>query len=180
MSTRPLRADAQRNRTRILDAASTVFATQGVDASTEEVARAAGVAIGTIFRHFPTKADLVRALMKRLLDQITSDAETLAAQDDPAALFDFFTRLVELTATNRAVVTLLAPDLSVAGPLGTLSSTLNRLLVRGQKAGAIRKSVRLDEVMALLVSTCQGTLHGAWDADLRHRTLSIIFTGLRP
>jgi AcrR family transcriptional regulator len=178
---RPLRADAQRNRVRILDAAQQVFATHGAQASTEEVARTAGVAIGTIFRHFPTKADLVRALMKQLLEQITSDATTLATQGDPrTALFEFFDLLVERTARNRTIVTLLTPDLPLAGPLGTLETTIHDLLVRGQQAGAIRPSIKIDEVMALLISTCQGALHGGWNADLRRRTLAIVYAGLRP
>ncbi|MFD0541611.1 TetR/AcrR family transcriptional regulator [Actinomadura luteofluorescens] len=80
-----MRADARRNRERILEAAEEVFAVAGPDASTEEVARRAGVAIGTVFRHFPTKADLLRALMKRLLQQVTDDAAELVASGDPAA-----------------------------------------------------------------------------------------------
>lgn len=175
---RPLRADAQRNRARILDAAEEIFASRGAQASTEEVARSAGVAIGTIFRHYRTKADLLRALMKRLLEQVTDDAATLAAQGDPGtALVDFFDRLVERTAHNRTVVHLLA--IPIAEPLGTLAATVHDLLVRGQSAGAIRPEIQVDEVMALLVSTCQGTLHGAWDADLRRRTLDIVYAGLR-
>jgi AcrR family transcriptional regulator len=178
-SPRLQRADAQRNRARILDAAEEVFAAHGAQASTEEVARTAGVAIGTIFRHFPTKDDLVRALMKRLLQQITDDATNLAAQGDPRALFHFFDLLVERTAQNRTVVNLLAPDLPLAGPLGTLTSTVQQLLVRAQEAGTVRPSIQADEVMALLVSTCQGTLHGGWNADLRRRTLDIVYAGLR-
>src|SRR5262245_30730507 len=128
LSTRPQRADAQRNRARILEAAEAVFAEGGPHASTEEVARRAGVAIGTIFRHFPTKADLLRALMKRLLEQLGSDATTLVAQGDPGtALFTFFDRLVERTAQNRTVVALLAAEgtaVPIAEPLGTLTDTI--------------------------------------------------------
>lgn len=180
---RPLRADAQRNRARILDAAEAVFAERGASASTEEVALRAGVAIGTIFRHFPTKADLLRALLKRLLEQLTDDAASLAAQGNPdTALFGFFGLLVERTAQNRTVVSLLAvegTEVSIAGPLGSLTSTVQELLARGQRSGAIRPEIQVDEVMALLVSTCQGTLHGAWDTDLRRRTLDIVYAGLR-
>jgi AcrR family transcriptional regulator len=179
-----MRADAQRNRVLILDAAEAVFAEGGPDASTEEVAHRAGVAIGTVFRHFPTKADLLRALMKRLLQQVTDDAAALVAQGDPAtAFFDFFARLVARTAANRTVVVLLAGegmDVPLAGPIGSLTDAVRTLLIRGQEAGAVRGDVRVDEVRALLESACQGALHGAWDADLRERTLNIIFAGLRP
>jgi AcrR family transcriptional regulator len=180
---RPLRADAQRNRMRIMDAAEQVFAEGGPGASTEEVARRAGVAIGTVFRHFPTKADLLAALMKRLLQQLTDDAAGLAAHGDPrTALFEFFARLVERTAANRSVVSLLGAEgieVPLAGPLGTLTGAVQELLTRGQDSGGVRADVRVDEVMALLLSACQGTLQGGWDQDLRRRTLDIIFAGLR-
>src|SRR5581483_4471365 len=159
---KPMRADAQRNRARILDAAEDVFAEGGPDASTEEVARRAGVAIGTVFRHFPTKADLLRALMKRLLEQVAADAADRIAHGDPAtALFDFFTALVRRTAANRAVVHLL--EVQLAGPITALSGAVEELLARAQRAGAVRADVRLDEVLALLESLCQGALHGGWD-----------------
>ncbi|GLZ00352.1 TetR/AcrR family transcriptional regulator [Actinoplanes sp. NBRC 103695] len=175
---RPLRADARRNRAKILAAAEQVFAEGGPEASTEEVARRAGVAAGTVFRHFPTKADLLRALMKDLLEQVTADAAELATSGDPATgLFEFFGRLVRRTAANRTVVGLLAVPLS--GPITSLADVVAELLRRAQEAGAVRLEVRPDEVMALLESTCQGALSGAWTDDLRDRTLEIIFFGLR-
>src|SRR5215211_8227405 len=87
---KPLRADAQRNRARILRAAEEVFAEKGAGASTEEVAARAGVAIGTIFRHFPTKDALLAAIMKRLLARLVEEAGRLSGAD---GLFTFFTRL---------------------------------------------------------------------------------------
>ncbi|MEV6633093.1 helix-turn-helix domain-containing protein [Actinoplanes sp. NPDC051470] len=175
---RPLRADAQRNRAKILAAAERVFAEGGPDASTGEVARRAGVAAGTVFRHFPTKADLLQALMKDLLEQVTADAAELATTGDPATgLFEFVDRLVRRTAANRTVVGLLAVPLS--GPITSLAEVVGRLLTRAQEAGAVRPEVRRDEVMALLESTCQGALSGNWTDDLRDRTLAVVFRGLR-
>jgi AcrR family transcriptional regulator len=178
-----MRADAQRNRARILAAAEEVFADGGPRTSTEEVARRAGVAIGTVFRHFPTKTDLLRALMKQLLEQVTADAAALLAHGDTAtALFEFFAQLVRRTAANRTVVSLLAAeglDVPIAGPVTSLTDAVRELLARGQRAGAIRADVRLDEVMALLESLCQGALQRGWDDDLRERTLGIVFAGLR-
>src|SRR5690242_16023826 len=131
-----MRADAQRNRARILDAAEAVFAEGGPDASTEAVARRAGVAIGTVFRHFPTKADLLRALMKRLLEQVTTDAGDRIAHGDPAtALFEFIRQLVRRTAANRTVVTLLAAEglnVPIDGPITSLGGAVQQLLARGQ------------------------------------------------
>jgi AcrR family transcriptional regulator len=177
-----MRADARRNRERVLQAAEGVFAEYGPQASTEAVAQRAGVAIGTVFRHFPTKADLLRALMKRLLQQVTYEASVLAERGDPTtALLEFFTDLVERTAANRSVVGLLVSEgmqAPVAGAVGSLTGVVQQLLERGQCAGAIRAEIRVDEVMALLVSACQGALNGGWSPELRRRTLAIIVAGL--
>jgi AcrR family transcriptional regulator len=179
-----LRADARRNRARILAAAAEVFAEQGASASTEEVARRAGVAIGTVFRHFPAKDDLLRAIMKDLLQQLTGQVERHAAQGDPAtALFGFFTSTVEQAAAKKTVIDLLAAtgtDVQVAAAIQALQNGIGTLLARAQQAGAVRADVQTAEVMALLTSTCQGALHGGWDKHLQHRALAIIFNGLRP
>jgi AcrR family transcriptional regulator len=179
-----LRADARRNRVRILAAAEQVFSEQGASASTEEVASRAGVAVGTVFRHFPTKGDLHRAIMKQLLQRLTDEARSLNADGDHAtALFTFFTGTVQQAAQNKTVVDLLARagvDVQVAEPVQALREGLEGLLTGAQQAGSVRKDVHLDEVMALLTSTCQGALHAGWNRDLQQRTLAIIFNGLRP
>lgn len=170
-----MRADAQRNRARILTAAQDVFAEQGPTASTEEVARRAGVAIGTVFRHFPTKPDLLAAIMKARLAEITARAAELA-EDEPAdGLFTFFRELAGLAAATRAVVDLLGLD--VADPVAALADPLLPLLDNAKRAGTVRAEVRVDEVVALLTALCQGAL--GWPADLRERTLRIVFAGLR-
>jgi AcrR family transcriptional regulator len=179
----PLRADARRNRARILAAAEEVFSRQGVSASTEEVASRAGVAIGTVFRHFPTKNDLLRAIMKDLLLRLTEEVAALNSDGDPATdLFGFFTRMVEQAAAKKTVVELLAGtglDVQIADPLQTLLQGIDGMLVRAQRAGAVREDIRITEVMALLTSTCQGALHAGWDHDVQRRTLAVIFAGLR-
>jgi len=178
-----LRADARRNRALILAAAGEVFAERGASAATEEVARRAGVAIGTVFRHFPTKDDLLRALMKDLLQRLTDQVSQLAAEGDPAtALFEFFTSLVEQAAARKAVVDLLAAagtDVQVTSAVQALRDGIARLLTRAQQVGAIRADVQVGEVMALLTSTGQGALQGGWDRELQGRALAVIFSGLR-
>ncbi|TDD06789.1 TetR/AcrR family transcriptional regulator [Nonomuraea deserti] len=178
-----LRADARRNRERILTAAESVFAERGVSASTEEVAARAGVAIGTVFRHFPTKHDLLAAIVKRLLAQLAERAEALAEDGDPeTALFAFFTHVVEEAAARRTVAELLAGggmEVRVGEPLERLRRPVGTLLERAQRAGAVRRGVRLDEVMALLAATSQAALLAGWTPDLRDRTLEIIFNGCR-
>jgi AcrR family transcriptional regulator len=177
-----LRADAARNRARILAAAGEVFAQKGASASTEEVARRAGVAIGTVFRHFPTKDDLLRAIMKDLLQRITDQVSLLAAKGDPAtALFEFFTSMVGQAAAKKTVIELLAAtgtDVQVTAPAQALQDGISRLLTRAQQAGTVRRDIQIGEIMALLTTTCQGALHDGWDNSLQHRVLTVIFNGL--
>lgn len=171
----PPRADALRNRARILDAAETVFAESGPRASTEEVARRAGVAIGTVFRHFPTKNDLLAAIMKRLLAQLIDDA----GRHD---LFTFFTHMVAQAAAKKTVVDLLTGagvDIRLPDAVAPLAQAVGILLRQAQATGTVADRVQIPEVMALLVSVCQGALHGGWDQQLQTRTLAVIFAGLR-
>jgi AcrR family transcriptional regulator len=179
-----LRADARRNRAGILAAAEAVFAEKGPTASTEEVAARAGVAVGTVFRHFPTKQTLLQAIMKDLLRRLTQEASSLTVDGDPAtALFTFITQIVEQAAEKKTVVELLGEagiDLQVADSVQALRDGVQGLLSRSQQVGAVREDVRLDEVIALLTGACQGALHAGWDHDLQRRTLAIIFNGLRP
>jgi AcrR family transcriptional regulator len=179
-----MRADARRNRARILAAAEEVFSEQGPSASTEEVARRAGVAIGTVFRHFPAKDDLLRAIMKDLLHRLTGQVTALAVQGDPAtALFTFFTQTVAQAAAKKTVIDLLAragTEIQVMQPVQDLRHGIAELLALAQRAGTVRDDVQIAEVMALLTSTCQGALQAGWDSDLQRRTLAVIFDGLRP
>jgi AcrR family transcriptional regulator len=179
-----LRADARRNRARILAAAEEVFTEQGASASTEEVARRAGVAIGTVFRHFPAKDDLLRAIMKDLLQRLADEVSTLAAEGDPAtALFDFFTRMVAQAAAKKTVIDLLArtgTEIQVHQSAQGLHRGIAELLALAQHAGTVRAAIQTAEIMALLTSTCQGALQAGWDSDLQRRTLTVIFDGLRP
>lgn len=177
-----LRADARRNRARILAAAGQVFAERGASASTEEVARRAGVAVGTVFRHFPTKDDLLRAIMKDLLQRLSDEASSLAADGDPAtALFTFFTRLVGQAAAKRTVIDLLAATgtaIDITEPAAGLQREVAELLALAKRAGTVRDDVQIAEVTALLISTCQGALQARWDSDLQGRVLAVIFDGL--
>ncbi|MUL42357.1 helix-turn-helix transcriptional regulator [Streptomonospora sp. PA3] len=180
---RPLRADARRNRARILRAAEEVFAEQGASAATEEVARRAGVAVGTVFRHFPTKDDLLAAIMKEARRQLADEADALLASGDPAtALFAFFSRVLAQASAKRTVVGALADagsPIRVADQVDELRAAVAALLARAQEAGAVRPDARIDEVMALLTATTQAAVQSAWPPDLQSRTLAVIETGLR-
>nr|WP_218003467.1 helix-turn-helix domain-containing protein [Nocardia transvalensis] len=108
-SATPRRADARRNNTRILAAAEEVFSEFGAGRSTEEIARRAGVAIGTLFRHFPAKRDLLAAIVKELRGRLEAEAHRLVRDGDPAtALFTFFSYLVAESAEKKTIVELLA------------------------------------------------------------------------
>jgi AcrR family transcriptional regulator len=180
---KPLRADARRNRARVLETAEAVFDELGPSASTEEIARRAGVGIGTVFRHFPTKEDLLAAIMKARLEKVFAAADQLADSGDPGtAFFEFFAQLVAEAARKKTVVDLLIRsgiDFQADKPIGGLQDVVGRMLTRAQEAGAVRADVRLPEVMALLTGTCQAALSAGWDQDLRDRTLAIIFAGLQ-
>lgn len=172
-----MRADAQRNRERILQAAEAVFAERGASASTEDVAELAGVAIGTVFRHFPTKKDLLQAIMKNLMARLVARA---AAEAD---LFDFFDYFVAEAASKKTVVELLADaglTVEVSDSVQQFREAVDELLGAARKVGAVRPEIQVDEVLALLTATSQGALRAGWDADLRRRTLAIVYTGLRP
>lgn len=183
MSEPPLRADARRNRARILAAATEVFDEHGTAASTEEVARRAGVAIGTVFRHFPTKDDLLAAIMKDLQGRLAAQAGALAQEGRPTALFAFFADVVEHAAGTRTVIHLLAAtgtDVDVDRQLAGLGEAVDALLGHARAAGTVRADVRLDELLALLTAACHGALTAGWSPDLRHRTVTRLLDGLRP
>lgn len=180
----PRRSDAQRNRARILSAAEVVFAARGIGASTEEVAREAGVAVGTVFRHFPTKQDLLRAIMKGLLERLTAAAVQLVEDvDSTEGLFVFVEQVVEEAAAKTAVVDLLSQmgtQVEAAPALEGLQQAVGTLLQRAQHTGAARADIGPAEVTALLAAISEGAVHGAWAPDLRRSVLAIALDGLRP
>jgi AcrR family transcriptional regulator len=179
----PRRADAQRNRARILEAAEQVFAEGGTGASTEEVARRAGVAVGTVFRHFPTKNELVQAITEHRLARLLEQLDALDhAPGRGTALFTFFRRMVEQAAMKKRVADLLDQDgveVSLPDAVRRLEHAVGRLLHHAQRAGTVAREVGLPEVMALLTSLCQGALAGGWGRDQQERVLAIVFAGMR-
>jgi AcrR family transcriptional regulator len=180
---RPIRADARRNRTRILEAAETVFAEQGASASTEAVATRAGVAIGTVFRHFPTKPDLLKAVVMNLWDRLVSEVDVLV--DDPegaTALFEFCARVMAIGAPNSAVFERLAETgvrVHLGDALSRLRPAVDLLLERAQQAGTVREDLRSPELIALLAAICQGAMTDEWSRRFRRRALTILFDGIR-
>jgi AcrR family transcriptional regulator len=180
------RADARANRVRILEVAEEVFGKGGESASTEEVARLAGVGIGTVFRHFATKAALLEAVLARRFDRLREQADALLNAADPGqAFFGFFRYLVaDAPAKIGIAEALLDAGGDSNGEAAQASTELRRafgaLLQRAQKAGVIRDDVELPEVYALLVGVSRAAAHEHLDEEVRARILTIIFDGLAP
>jgi AcrR family transcriptional regulator len=183
---KPLRADAQRNRAHVLEVAEEVFSTRGMSASTEEIARVAGVGIGTVFRHFPTKQALLEAVFVEHFRRLVEEAEALFDTEDPgAAFFEFFGRVVERAGVKIALSAALGTagvDVErVAGrERDGLVRVLGVLLENAQRAGAVRSDVELPELFAVLVGASRAAVYAGADGRLRDRSLAIVLDGLRP
>ena len=141
------RADAVRNRARIVETASQVFAARGADASLEEIARGAGVGIGTLYRHFPTRDDLVEAVFHDRIDELQALAEELLASDVPGeALAVWLHAQLEQAATCRglaaeAMLTMLA-DRDEPSACESMRRAGAALLARAQAAGQVARRRR--------------------------------------
>ncbi|MBM2621036.1 TetR/AcrR family transcriptional regulator [Actinoplanes sp. LDG1-06] len=184
MTARAPRADALRNRSRVLAAAEQVFVARGTSVSTEEVARSAGVGIGTVFRHFPTKAALIEAVFRERLRRFGEEADQLVASDDPAAaIWTFLSRVAEVAAGKQAWAdAFTSANLhDVLTPAREqLPRVLGALLARAQQVGAIRADVTVPELIALMLAVARVPDETPEGTALRARVLAIVFDGLRP
>jgi AcrR family transcriptional regulator len=179
------RADARANRVRILDVAEEVFGNGGESASTEEVARLAGVGIGTVFRHFPTKAALLQAVLIRRFDRLRERADSLLSAADPGkAFFGFFGSLVADAPAKLGIAEALLDAGGDGGEAAQASAELRQafgaLLLRAQQAGFVRDDAELPEVYALLVGVSQAAARHHPGEQVRARMLAIVFDGLAP
>jgi AcrR family transcriptional regulator len=153
-----VRADAERNRARILEVAFAAFAADGLGVSVHEIARRAGVGTGTVSRHFPTKNALIEAIIVNRAGTLMDLGRALREKhaDDPAAaFFGFFTTLVQEMAVDRGLADALAGagidlEATVAGSGYDVTGMLGDLLARAQRAGAIRPDASLADVKALM------------------------------
>jgi AcrR family transcriptional regulator len=183
---RPMRADARRNQARVLEAAEAVFAANGLSTPVEEIARHAGVGVGTVYRHFPTKEALFEAILVRRFERLAEEADSLSsASNAGTAFFELFRRMVEEAAAKKAFADALAragvdvkAATSAAGQ--ELLRALGALLARAQRAGAVRDDVDLEQVIVVLVGACLAAEHANLDRGLQARALAIVFDGLRP
>jgi AcrR family transcriptional regulator len=181
---RAVRADARRNRARVLEVAIEAFATEGLSLPVHEIARRAGVGTGTVSRHFPTKESLFEAIVFSFAERLVEQARQLAATEDPGtAFFGFFSAMVGEGAANRALADALAGagfDVEAAASRAEhdVMGALRDLLARAQQAGAVRGDVDVADVKALMVG-CLARERPGGDAHARDRMLAVVCEGLR-
>ena len=181
---RRLRADSIRNRERLLKAAAAVFSSGGPDASLEEVAKRAGVGIGTLYRHFPTREALFEAVYRHEVDQIGELAERLAKEEAPLdALRHWLHANVRLVATKKGMLAALAlaatgrPEL-YAYSFDRLTKAVGSLLRRAIKAGEVRSDIKPEELLRALVGMCYMHDKPGWQNSVLH-LVDIFVDGLR-
>lgn len=175
------RADAVRNRSRILVAARQEIGDRGPDVGMDEIAGRAGVAVGTVYRHFPTKEALVTAIVDEYMEQVADDAErclALCEHGEPARgqLIAFIKSLITLSAENQA---LKAAAEALGGSQGAkaaearASAAITRLIERGHETSSIPRHVTVEDVYLLV-----GTAPYDQPASTRDRWLNLMLTGL--
>lgn len=175
-----LRADARRNREKLLAAAATAFAQEGTAASLEAIAKRAGVGIGTLYRHFPTREALIEAAYANELDRLCASAPELLASHPPdVALAEWMDGFVSYAAAKRGMRSALqavgASESHVfTGARGKLLEAIARLLAAGVDAGTLRSDVDAEDVLRAMGSVWQ-----VEDAEQARTLLRLLMDGLR-
>jgi AcrR family transcriptional regulator len=183
--TRRPRADAVRNRARIVEAAADVFAARGADAAMEEIARAAGVGIGTLYRHFPTREALVEAVFRDGVEQLQALADQLLQSDAPGdALATWLRAQLAQAATCRglaaeAMLAMLDAGDGGPAPCEAMRQSGAALLERAQAAGDVRPGVDIDDLVRMVQAITLATEDGA-DAHTAERLFTFMLDGVRP
>ncbi len=177
---KPARADARRNLDALLRAALAVFATSGVDAPVREIAEKAGVGVGTLYRHFPQRSDLIKAVMRNEVDACAEAASALAAEHAPGeALALWMQRFVDFIMAKRG----LGAALHSGNPayeslpdyfLKQLTPALQRLLDAAEAAGAIRSDVKAGELLLAAARLANDS-----DTAQARRMMALLVDGLR-
>jgi AcrR family transcriptional regulator len=184
MSDKPLRADARRNRERVLAAAQEAFAAEGLAVPLDEIARRAGVGAGTVYRHFPTKEALFEAAVLDRVERLVALAGTLAERTDPGdAFFEFLTRLLADATVKRDLsdaVGTPSDTARLAGPAGQVRTAIDVLLTRAQQVGAVRADLRAGDVVLILKCCFAAVQTPGTDAEVTRRVFAVMLDGLRP
>jgi AcrR family transcriptional regulator len=178
---RPQRADARRNYAKLVAAAAEAFAEKGADASLEDVARRAGVGIGTLYRHFPTRQALLEATYLEEVEGLCASAADLTGLPPWEGFAGYLDRLAHYIATKRALSSELLASLGKESEFFRRSHDAifeagEPLLVRAQEAGVVRPDVDLGDVMRLVSGVL---MVQATDPDQQKRLLGVALDGLR-
>ncbi|MEQ4722094.1 TetR/AcrR family transcriptional regulator [Nonomuraea sp. B19D2] len=180
---RRLRADAQRNIDSLLEAAKAVFGTSGVDAPAKEIADLAGVGVGTLYRHFPQRSDLVKAVFQREVDACADAAPALTAAHEPAvALAKWLHRYTEFLATKRGLATALhsgdpAFDALPGYFMQRLGPTLGSLLEAATASGEIRAGISPKDLLYAVANLCMPVTDEG--VAYSQRMVALLIDGLR-
>lgn len=178
---RRVRADAQRNLGAVVEAAKAVFAESGVDAPVREIAARAGVGVGTLYRHFPRRADLVVAVFEREIDECAAAAPALAETNTPGeALTKWIHRYTELLGTKRGLAAALHSGDPAFDALPTyfeqrLTPALQTLVQAAVAAGEIRADADPEDLLHAIAHLCASP-----DAGRAARMVDLLIDGLRP
>jgi AcrR family transcriptional regulator len=186
LSERPLRRDAERNRQRILDAARVVFAERGLSGSHDDIANEAGVGVGTVYRRFPDKEQLIDALFEARIEEIADAARSAAELPDPwEALVGFLMRAQELQSEDRGL-----KEIVLGGTRGAeravaarslIAPLVARILQRAKDAGVVRSDIELTDfpliqlAIGTIAESSRDVAPEAW-----RRMMALVVDGLRP
>lgn len=176
-----LRADAQRNRDKLLNVAHSVFTTEGISVSMDEIARRAGVGVGTVYRHFPTKEDLFGAIIISHKARLVDEANQLLYHNDPGeAFFHYFETIIREGIANKAITDTLVSNLDINAGRSEVARNfwqgIDNLLARAQQSGSVRADARIEDIKVLLI----GILHATGGSEtFPDRVVSILCDGLR-
>jgi AcrR family transcriptional regulator len=182
---RPPRADARRNYARLVQAADAVFTERGADASLDEIARRAGVGIGTLYRHFPTRRDLLEAVLADSIEALCAEAERLMAVTSPGdALATWLRDVVVHAATYRGLAAeILCDSGDVDSPTCASCESMRaagaRLLTRAQAAGAVRADIDAADLFLLVNGIAWATEQAGAGSKQRERLLDMMLDGVK-
>jgi AcrR family transcriptional regulator len=179
-----MRADAERNKKLIVQAAREVFAAAGLAASIDQIAQRAGVGTGTLYRHFPTKEALFEAVVIGRVEELVEEARRLIAGDDPkTAFFKLLSQLVQHGDGHKDLMDALGKQSfdiqkAVPGLLAEMWNAVGQLLEQAQRVGTVRRDVQLSHVQALVTAACTAIDQGGGEG-LDRVVWTVISDGLR-